>query len=77
VGSIEFTEPIISIVAVLTFGFTLGFEKFMWNMVIPMIIGGLILTPVAGILTTKIPKRLLGSLIGIWLVLLNLWGLLK
>ena len=77
VGSIEFTEPIISIVAVLTFGFTLGFEKFMWSMVIPMIIGGLILTPFASILTTKMPRRLLGSLIGIWLVLLNLWGLLS
>jgi len=77
VGSIEFTEPIISIVAVLTFGFLLGFEKFMWDMVIPMIIGGLILTPVASILTTKMPRRLLGILIGLWLVLLNLWGLLR
>jgi len=77
VGSIEFTEPIISAVAVLTFGFTLGFEKFMWDMTIPMIIGGLILTPVASILTTKMPRRLLGSLIGVWLVLLNLWGLLQ
>lgn len=77
VGSIEFTEPIISLVAVLTFGLTIGFEKFMWDMTIPMIIGGLILTPVAGILTTKIPRRLLGSLIGVWLILLNLWGLLS
>ena len=77
VGSIEFTEPIISTVAVLTFGFTIGFEKFMWNMVIPMIIGGLILTPFASILTKKMPRRLLGSLIGIWLVLLNLWGLMS
>lgn len=77
VGSIEFTEPIISTVAVLTFGYTLGFEKFMWEMVIPMIIGGLILTPVASILTTKMPRRLLGILIGAWLVLLNLWGLLS
>ena len=77
VGSIEFTEPIISTVAVLTFGYTLGFEKFMWEMVVPMIIGGLILTPVASILTTKMPRRLLGSLIGIWLILLNLWGLLS
>lgn len=77
VGVIEFTEPIISLVAVLTFGFTLGFEKFMWNMVIPLIIGGWILTPVASIITTKMPRRLLGILIGIWLIVLNLWGLLQ
>lgn len=76
VGIIEFTEPIISFVAVLTFGFTLGFEKFMWDMTMPMIIGGIILTPIAGFLTSKMPRRLLGVLIGLWLVSLNLWGLL-
>jgi len=77
VGTIEFTEPIISIVAVLTFGFTLGFEKFMWNMTLPMIIGGFILTPIGSILTSKMPRRLLGSLIGVWLIILNVYGLIK
>lgn len=77
VGTIEFTEPIISIVAVLTFGVTLGFEKFMWNMTIPMILGGLILTPVASVLTSRMPRRLLGSLIGVWLIILNVYGLMK
>ena len=76
VGVIEFTEPIISTVAVLTFGLTIGFEKFLWNMTVPMIIGGIILTPIAGILTSKMPRRVLGILIGVWLVALNLWGLL-
>ena len=76
VGTIEFTEPIISLAAVLTFGFTLGFDKFMWNLTLPMIFGGVILTPIASILTSKMPRRLLGVLIGVWLVALNLWGLL-
>jgi len=31
VGTIEFTEPFVSLAAVLTFGFTIGFEEFMWN----------------------------------------------
>ena len=77
VGTIEFTEPIISLVAVITFGFTIGFEKFMWNMVIPMIIGGWILTPIASMLTSKMPRRLLGTLIGVWLIILNVYGLMK
>jgi uncharacterized membrane protein YfcA len=76
VGIIEFTEPIISLVAVLTFGVTLGFEKFLWDFTLPMILGGIILTPVAGFLTSKMPRRLLGVFIGLWLVALNLWGLL-
>lgn len=77
VGVIEFTEPMISIAAVLTFGFILGFESFMWDVTVPMIIGGVILTPFASYLTSKMPKKLLGILIGLWLVLLNVWGLLQ
>jgi uncharacterized membrane protein YfcA len=76
VGIIEFTEPIISMVAVLTFAVTLGFEKFLWGFTLPMIIGGFILTPIASVLTSKMPRRLLGALIGLWLVALNTWGLL-
>ncbi|HUS77462.1 MAG TPA: hypothetical protein VM050_02190 [Patescibacteria group bacterium] len=77
VGVIEFTEPIISLTAVLTFGLLLGFENFMWDMTLPMIAGGVILTPVASYLTSKMPKKLLGILIGLWLVALNVWGLLQ
>ena len=77
VGVIEFTEPVISLAAVLTFGLILGFESFMWDMTIPMIIGGIILSPIASYLTSKMPKKLLGILIGLWLVLLNVWGLLQ
>jgi hypothetical protein len=64
-------------IAVLTFGVTLGFEKFLWGFTLPMIIGGFILTPVASLLTLKMPRRLLGTLIGLWLVELNTWGLLS
>jgi len=77
VGTIEFTEPIISLVAVLTFGLTVHFKKFMWAMVIPMIIGGFILTPIASAITSKMPRRLLGILIGLWLIILNVYGLMK
>jgi len=77
VGTIEFTEPFVSLAAVLTFGVTIGFENFMWNITIPMIIGGFILTPIAGYLTSRLPKRWLGILIGVWLIGLNVYGLLS
>lgn len=62
--------------AVITFGFTIGSEEFMWNLTVPMIIGGSVLTPVSGYLVTKIPRNRLGILIGVWLTALNLYGLL-
>lgn len=76
VGVIEFTEPIISLTAVLSFGAILGFEQFMWDIALPMILGGVILTPIAAHITKRLPPRHLGMAIGTWLVALNLWGLL-
>ena len=77
VGTIEFTEPFISVAAVITFGFTLGFDSFLWGMAIPMIIGGVLLTPIAAFVTNKVPAKTLGILIGVWLVALNLYGLIQ
>lgn len=72
VGTVEFTEPIISVATVLTFGLIIGFESFLWNIVLPMIIGGIILTPVGAYLCSKTPRRLLGILVGLWVATLNI-----
>ncbi len=76
VGTVEFTEPIISIAAVLTFGIIIGFDTFLWPVVVPMIIGGIVLTPIAAYLCKKIPSRALGIMIGLWVTILNMRTLL-
>jgi len=72
VGTVEFTEPIISAAAVVTFGLIIGFESFLWNIVLPMLIGGIILSPVAAYVCSKTPRRLLGILVGLWVAVLNI-----
>ncbi len=72
VGTVEFTEPIISIAAVVTFGLIVGFESFLWNIVLPVLIGGIILTPIAAYVCSKTPKRLLGILVGLCVTILNI-----
>jgi len=76
VGTVEFTEPLISLAGVLTFGFLIGFETFLWSIVLPMILGGIVLTPFAAWLVKKISRKNLGITIGVWLILLNLYGLI-
>ena len=71
VGTVEITEPFISFTAMIVFGFTLGFESFLWPIVIPVMLGGFILTPIAALVTRRIPKRLLGVLVGLLLIILN------
>jgi uncharacterized membrane protein YfcA len=72
IGTVEFTEPIISTATFLTFGFMIGFENFLWNIVLPIVIGGIILTPIAAYCCSKIPRRLLGIFVGLWVAVLNI-----
>jgi uncharacterized membrane protein YfcA len=72
VGTVEFTEPIISVATFVTFGLIIGFESFLWNIVLPIVIGGIILTPIAAYVCSKTPRRLLGILVGLWVAALNI-----
>ena len=72
VGTVEFTEPIISWVAIITFVITVGFTSFLWSLFCPLVIGGFVLTPIAAYLCKKIPKKWLGILIGVWIIVINL-----
>jgi len=65
VGIVEIIEPFISLTSVLAFGFLLWFKNFLWSLALLMIIGGVILIPIAALLAKKIPKRWLGILIGV------------
>jgi hypothetical protein len=77
VGTVEITEPIISFTAVIVLGLLCGFENFLWTIVLPIMIGGFILTPVSAYITKKIPKKLFGILVGSWLIILNLRTILQ
>ena len=77
VGIAEITEPIISLTSVVAFGILLGFENFLWSLALPMVIGGIFLTPIAAFTAKKIPKRWLGILIGAWLIILNTRTLIR
>jgi hypothetical protein len=77
VGTVEATEPFISFTATLVFGILLGFETFLWNIVIPILLGGILLTPIAAWVTNRVPKKALGTLIGIWVTFLSVRMILK
>lgn len=76
VGTVGSTEPIISIATVVTFGLIIGFESFLWNVLVPVLIGGIVLTPIAAYVCAKTPRRLLGILVGLWVTILNVRTLL-
>jgi uncharacterized membrane protein YfcA len=77
IGTVEATEPFISFTATIVFGMLIGFETFMWNIVIPILIGGIVLTPIAAYITKLVPRKAIGILIGIWVMFLSIRIFLK
>ena len=72
VGTVNFAESFVAAATVAAFTVTIGIGSFLWCIAIPMIIGGVLVTPAAAYLCSKVPRRVLGVLIGLWIIALNL-----
>jgi len=71
VGSVNMAEFFTTVAIVLTFGFTVGFENFLWHITIPLIIGGVIAAPIAAYTCKRISPMVLGTAVGALLIILN------
>jgi uncharacterized membrane protein YfcA len=71
VGSVNLAEFFVTLAITLTFGLTLGFENFLWHITIPLIIGGVLVAPVAALVSRRVSPKLLMVSVGVLLVLLN------
>ena len=71
VGSVNVAEFFVSLAITLTFGLTLGFQNFLWHVTIPLIIGGVLVAPVAALVSRRVSPKLLMAAVGGLLVLLN------
>lgn len=71
VGSVNLAEFFVTLAITLTFGLTLGFENFLWHITIPLIVGGVLVAPVAALVSRRVSPKLLMTTVGVLLVLLN------
>jgi len=72
VGSVDFAEFFITLAITSTFVIIIGYEKFRWDLVFALLIGGVIAAPLAAFICKKLPKRLLGVLVGVTVIILSL-----
>jgi len=77
VGSVDLAEFFITVAITSTFLVLVGSENFRWDFVFPLLIGGVIAAPLAAFSCKKLPKRLLGMLVGIIVIVLSLRMILK
>ena len=71
IGTTNTAEFAISVAASIGFLLGLGAEQIPWDAVLALLIGGVIAAPVAAWLVSKAPQRLLGILVGNFIVFLN------
>lgn len=72
IGSVDTSEFAIAAAATLGFVLSLGVEKFQWQWVLVLMLGGIVAAPIAAWLVRKIPSVILGVLVGGLIILTNL-----
>jgi len=77
VGTVDTSEFAIAISATLGFLISLGWQDVNWFWVVALMLGGVIAAPVAAWLVKTLPSYLLGVLVGGFIILTNVWTILK
>lgn len=77
VGTVDTSEFAIAIAATLGFLVSLGWQDVNWFWVVALMLGGVIAAPIAAWLVKIMPSYLLGVLVGGFIILTNVWTLLK
>ena len=71
IGSVNVAEFFVTTAIVLTFGLTLGFQNFLWHITLPLMVGGMLIAPVAAYTSSRVSPVLMGVAVGLLLVILN------
>ena len=77
VGTVDTSEFAIAISAAIGFLISLGWQDVNWFWVGALMLGGVIAAPIAAWLVKTIPSHLLGVLVGGFIILTNVWTILK
>ncbi|MFN7170134.1 MAG: TSUP family transporter [Candidatus Omnitrophota bacterium] len=77
VGSVNFAKFFVALVMSFTFLSLLKPENFRWDIVLALSIGGIISDPFAAYICNKLPKRILGILVRLMVIILSIWRLLR
>ncbi len=72
VGSVSLAEFAVTVAITLTFAVTLGFQNFLWHITLPLLVGGVLIAPLAAYAARRVPAKALGVAVGLLLVALNL-----
>lgn len=71
IGSVSTSEFVVTLAASIGFLTAMGFAGIQWQIVLGLLVGGVLVAPLAALLVRVIPGRMLGALVGGLIVLTN------
>jgi len=77
IGSVNFAEFFVTLSETITFLILIGPERFSWEIILGLLVGGLICAPIAAFACKKMPQRILGILVGGSITILSIRMLLE
>ena len=77
IGTVNVAEFFVSIVVAATIVLQIGGGSFQWEYPGALIVGSVVTAPLGAYLARKLPKQVLGITVGVALIVLNSWVLVK
>ncbi len=77
VGTVNFVEFFVASAIVGTILFQINWAEFQWQLPVALIIGSFLTAPLGAYLSRRLPARIVGIVIGLTLVGLNIWSILR
>lgn len=72
VGSVNLAEFFVTLAMSLTFLIFMRIENFRWDIVLALLAGGIAAAPLAAYFCRRLPRRILGTIVGLMVMLLSL-----
>lgn len=77
VGSVNFIEFFVTLAEAITFIMLIGPEEFNWIIILSLLAGGVLCAPIGAWGCKRLPHRLLGTLVGVTVMILSIRMILK
>ncbi|MSQ33662.1 MAG: sulfite exporter TauE/SafE family protein [Dehalococcoidia bacterium] len=77
VGTINLVEFFVASAITATLFWQVGLGELRWGLAVPLLVGSALCAPVGAYLSRRLPARALGILLGLAMVALNAWALLR
>ena len=77
IGTVNLVEFFVAAATATTLLVQLGLSSLQWQLPLALVVGGLLTAPLGAYLSRRLSAKVVGTIVGVLLISLNLWGVLR